>query len=58
MLFLYLTLKKSLIHINVCICARPCSCVKEDKNAGHKETKEDEEEQGAHGTLLVGTVNI
>lgn len=55
MLFLYLTLKKSLIHINVCICARSCSCEKGEKNTGHKETKQDEE-QGAQGTLLVGTV--
>lgn len=58
MLFLYLTLKKSLIHINVYICARSCSCEKGEKNTGHKETKDDEEEQGAHGTLLVATVYI
>ena len=58
MLFLYLTLRKSLRHINVCICAHTCSCEKKEKNTGHKETEEDEEEQGAHGTLLVGTVYI
>lgn len=41
----------------MCICARSCSRKKGEKNTGHKEAKEDEE-QGAQGTLLVGTVYI
>lgn len=42
----------------MCVYVHVHAHVKKERKiqGGHKETKEDEEEQGAHGTLLVGTV--